>query len=157
MKSHKVKDESEPEQERNILYSRTARYAIQAFVHLAQLPKNGFATNKNIAVAENLPSPHLSKILQYFARTGLLRSVKGPTGGFALDVDASQIRLLDIVGPLDGLVKYRRCATGLAKCSDEMPCSMHDGWVSLRSEIMGYLESNTIAELGTSSPHPAVW
>jgi transcriptional regulator Rrf2-like protein len=60
-----------------------------------------------------LPAPHMSKVLQYFARTGLLRSAKGPQGGFALDIDPAQIRLMDIVAPLDGLVKYRRCATGL--------------------------------------------
>jgi len=137
----------EPERERSILCSRTAKYTIRAFVHLAGLRKGAFATNKDIARLENLPAPHMSKILQYFARTGVLRSVKGPTGGFALDLDPSEIRLLDIVGPLDGLVMYRRCITGLAKCSEDMPCSMHDSWASLRSEILAYMERTTIADL----------
>ena len=75
------------------------------------------------------------------------RSSKGPTGGFALRVEPSEIRLLDIVEALDGLAPYQQCASGLSECSDDMPCSMHDSWVALRSRIMDYLGRNTIADL----------
>ena len=77
----------------------------------------------------------------------MLRSSKGPTGGFALRVDPGEIRLLDIVEALDGLAPYQQCASGLSECSDEMPCSMHDSWINLRSRIMDYLGKNTIADL----------
>ena len=77
----------------------------------------------------------------------MLRSSKGPTGGFALRVDAADIRLLDIVEALDGLAAYQQCASGLAECNDDMPCSMHDSWVALRSRIMDYLGENSIADL----------
>jgi DNA-binding IscR family transcriptional regulator len=62
-------------------------------------------------------------------------------------VDPAEIRLLDIVEALDGLAPYQQCASGLAECSDEMPCSMHDSWINLRSRIMDYLGRNTIADL----------
>jgi DNA-binding IscR family transcriptional regulator len=62
-------------------------------------------------------------------------------------VDASEVRLLDIVEALDGLAPYQQCASGLSECSDDMPCSMHDSWVNLRSRIMDYLGRNTIADL----------
>jgi Rrf2 family protein len=102
---------------------------------------------KNIAEAEDIPAHFLAKILQQLARKGLLRSSKGPTGGFALRVDAEDIRLLDIVEALDGLAPYQQCASGLAECNDDMPCSMHDSWVALRSRIMDYLGKNSIADL----------
>ena len=102
---------------------------------------------KNIAKQENIPAHFLAKILQQLARKGLLRSRKGPTGGFALRVDPGDIRLLDIVEALDGLAPYQQCASGLSECSDEMPCSMHDNWKALRSRILDYLERNTIADL----------
>ena len=76
-----------------------------------------------------------------------MRSSKGPTGGFALRVDPDEIRLLDIVESLDGLAPYQQCASGLSECTDDMPCSMHDSWVALRSRIMDYLGKNTIADL----------
>jgi DNA-binding IscR family transcriptional regulator len=62
-------------------------------------------------------------------------------------VDPSEVRLLDIVEALDGLAPFQQCASGLAECNDDMPCSMHDSWVALRSRIMDYLGRNTIADL----------
>jgi len=78
---------------------------------------------------------------------GTVALQQGPTGGFALRVDPGEIRLLDIVDALDGLAPYQQCASGLSECSDDMPCSMHDTWIALRSRIMDYLERNTIADL----------
>jgi Rrf2 family protein len=111
------------------------------------VPEGKFAMVKNIAEEEKIPAHFLAKILQQLARKGLLRSSKGPTGGFALRVDPGEIRLLDIVEALDGLAPYQQCASGLSECSDEMPCSMHDSWVALRGRIMDYLGRNTIADL----------
>ena len=130
-----------------MIYSRSSEYAIRAFVHLAQVPDGRYAMVKNIAEAEDIPAHFLAKILQQLARKGLLRSSKGPTGGFALRVDAEDIRLLDIVEALDGLAPYQQCASGLAECNDDMPCSMHDSCVALRSRIMDYLGKNSIADL----------
>ncbi len=130
-----------------MIYSRSAVYAIRAFVHLARVPEGKYAMVKNVAEQEDIPGHFLAKILQQLARKGLLRSSKGPTGGFALRVDPNQIRLLDIVEALDGLAPYHQCAAGLLECSDTMPCSMHDSWSALRSDIMDYLERNTIADL----------
>ena len=97
-----------------MIYSRSAEYAIRAFVHLAQVNEGKYAMVKNIAEQEDIPAHFLAKILQQLARKGLLRSSKGPTGGFALRVDPSEIRLLDIVEALDGLAPYQQCASGLS-------------------------------------------
>ena len=130
-----------------MIYSRSAEYAIRAFVHLAQVPEGKYQMVKNIAEQEDIPAHFLAKILQQLARKGLLRSSKGPTGGFSLRVPASDVTMLDIVEALDGLQDYQRCASGLAECTDEMPCSMHDSWKALRQRIMDYLGGNTIADL----------
>ncbi len=130
-----------------MLYSRSAEYAIRAFVHLAQVPDGKYAMVKQIAAEEEIPAHFLAKILQQLARKGLLRSSKGPTGGFSLRVSSDEIRLLDIVEALDGLSEFEKCASGLAECSDDMPCPLHDSWKALRSRIMDYLGRNTIADL----------
>jgi Rrf2 family protein len=130
-----------------LIYSRSSEHAIRALVHLAQAPQDKYVMVKTIAEEEDIPSHFLAKILQELARKGLLRSSKGPTGGFSLRVEPRDIRLLDIVEALDGLASYQQCASGLSECSDEMPCSMHDNWVNLRSRIMDYLGRNTIADL----------
>jgi Rrf2 family protein len=130
-----------------MIYSRSAEYAIRAFVHLAQVPDGKFAMVRQIAEQEEIPTHFLAKILQQLARKGLLRSSKGPTGGFSLRVAPADICLLNIVEALDGLNEYQTCASGLAECTDEMPCGMHDSWKTLRSSIIEYLERTSIADV----------
>lgn len=130
-----------------MIYSRSAEYAIRAFVHLAQVPDGKYVMVRQIAREEEIPAHFLAKILQQLARKGLLRSSKGPTGGFSLRAPSSEIRLLDIVDALDGLAPYEQCANGLPECSDAMACPLHDSWKALRSRIMDYLGRNTIGDL----------
>jgi Rrf2 family iron-sulfur cluster assembly transcriptional regulator len=130
-----------------MIYSRSAEYAIRAFVNLSRVSEGKYAMVKNIAQEEAIPAHFLAKILQQLARKGLLRSSKGPTGGFILRRKAEEISLMDIVSALDGLNDYEKCASGLAECNDDAPCGMHDSWKALRSRIIEYLERTSIATI----------
>ena len=62
--------------------------------------------------------------------------------------DPGDIRLIDIVGAVDGMRCYENCAMGgCFECSDERSCLLHDGWKEVRSDILKYLESTTIGDL----------
>ncbi|HBY59269.1 MAG TPA: transcriptional regulator [Solibacterales bacterium] len=130
-----------------MIYSRSAEYAIRAFVQLAEVPEGKYAMVKQIAEQADIPAHFLAKILQQLARKGFLRSSKGPTGGFALRQPAEAITILQIVESVDGLEDYHRCPAGMAECNDQMPCGMHDSWKALRSRIMEYLEETSIENL----------
>jgi Rrf2 family protein len=130
-----------------MIYSRSAEYAIRAFVQLAVVPEGKYAMVKQIAENADIPSHFLAKILQQLARKGFLRSSKGPTGGFCLRVPATELSLLNIVDAVDGLVDFERCPAGMAECNDQAPCGMHDSWKALRNRIMEYLERTTIEDL----------
>ncbi len=130
-----------------MIYSRSTEYAIRAFVNLAQVPDGKYAMVKQIAEQEGIPAHFLAKILQQLARKGLLRSSKGPTGGFSLRTPAKEVSLIQLVEALDGLTDYQKCVSGLSECTDDQPCGMHDSWKTLRSRIMDYLEKTTIADL----------
>ena len=121
-----------------MIYSRSAEYAIRSFVYLARIPDGKFAMARQIAEDEKIRAHFLAKILQELTRKGLLRSNKGPSGGFSLRVPASQIKLLDLVEALDG--------HALAESLSQAPWIL-DSWKDLHSRIMDYLESNTIADV----------
>jgi Rrf2 family transcriptional regulator, iron-sulfur cluster assembly transcription factor len=127
-----------------MIYSRSAEYAIRSFVHLARVPDGQFAMARHIAEQEKIPVHFLAKILQELTRKGLLRSNKGPSGGFSLRVPASQIRLLDLVEALDG--------PALAESLHHAPWTL-DSWKDLHSRIMDYLERNTIADVAEALDH----
>jgi Rrf2 family protein len=119
-----------------MLYSRSAEYAIRALVHLACLPEGKFAMTRAIAEQEDIPVHFLAKILQELTRKGMLRSNKGPTGGFTLRIPPQQIRLLEIVEALDG--------KSLAESAGQIPWNL-DNWNTLHSRIMESLGQSTVA------------
>ncbi len=139
-----------------MIYSQSSKYAIRAFVNLASLPEGQFAMVKNIAEEEQIPSHFLAKILQQIARKGLLRSSKGPTGGFCLNVPAKKLKLIDIIDAVDGMHHFTACAGGLPECNSAKACSLCDRWKPVQSRIMGFLGRTTIADLVRDSKKKAV-
>ncbi len=133
-----------------MIYSRSAEYAIRAFVHLASVPPGKFAMAKQIAGEADIPAHFLAKILQQLARKGLLRSSKGPTGGFTLAIAPRDISLCQIVDAVDGLSDYKRCLGGRTECRDDAPCGLHDSWKRMRSSIIDYLEGTSILVVANS-------
>ncbi|MBK9166723.1 MAG: Rrf2 family transcriptional regulator [Bryobacterales bacterium] len=121
-----------------MLYSRSAEYAIRALVCLARAPQGKYSMARVIADAEQIPGHFLAKILQELTRKGLLRSSKGPTGGFCLRVPAHEIRLIELVEMIDG--------RALADAGGRIPWTL-DGWKPLHSRIMESLGRWTIADL----------
>ena len=114
---------------------------------LAKVPEGRYTMVKTIAEQESIPTHFLAKILQQLARKGLLKSSKGPLGGFQLNVPAREIRLLDIVEALDGLEPYQLDLVPDGQTPDGLYCAMHGEWLDLRQEILTYLRDNTVADL----------
>jgi Rrf2 family iron-sulfur cluster assembly transcriptional regulator len=130
-----------------LIYSQSSKYAIRAFVNLASQPDGQYAMVKNIAEEEQIPSHFLAKILQQIARKGLLKSSKGPTGGFCLKVPANKLKLIDIIDAVDGLNNFTACAGGLPECNSATACSLCARWKPVHSRIMVFLGKTTIADL----------
>jgi len=120
-----------------MLFSRSVDYAIQALGRLAEAPDGQQVMARIIAEEEELPAFFLAKTLQNLARHGLLRSTKGPTGGFGLNKPAERIRILDVVEALDGLEHLQTGQEGLPN------------FKPVRAQILGYLKSTTIADVAS--------
>ncbi len=133
------------------MYSRSVEYALRALTYLARQPKGRQKLVRHIARNEKLPAFFLAKTLQQLARHGVLRSVKGPTGGFSLDRPAGKITMMEVIEVLDGTDTYNRCIVGLRECNDRALCPVHDSFQSLRERLKRYLSRTTVAQLVTES------
>jgi Rrf2 family iron-sulfur cluster assembly transcriptional regulator len=100
-----------------------------------------------IAAAQNLPRAFLGKILKDLVHTGMLRSARGPAGGYSLAREPKEISLLEIKEAVEGRGDLERCAVGLSPCSDDSPCPLHDTYKPLRTAITAYLKDTTLAGL----------
>ncbi len=130
-----------------MLYSTGAEYAIRAMAYLATQSKNGPSSLKNIVGHNGLRPPFMAKTLHQLVKQKLVASQKGPGGGFALAKEPKKLTLLDIVQAIDGDLDFTRCAVGMARCSSDMPCPLHDSWRQVRANIQDYLENQTLDKL----------
>ena len=103
-----------------------------------------------IAEAEGIPRPFASKILLELVRAGLLRSTRGPGGGYGLARPAAEISLFQIKEIFDGTSELDACAVGLDRCSDEAPCPLHEFFQPLRQSIRDYLEGTTLEDMAVA-------
>jgi len=112
----------------------------------ARSPKS-YTDARDIADQLDIPFHPLAKIFQGLARRGVLRSRKGPQGGFVLSRDPSEVRLIDIVETIDGLKRMDTCLLGMPECSDRHPCPAHQDWKLLREELKTLLTSKSLGDL----------
>jgi Rrf2 family protein len=80
-------------------------HALCALTHLARHQGGGLVASHTIAAAEGLPESFLLKSLKPLVAAGVLRSVKGPSGGYRLARPARSITLLEVVEAVDGPVR----------------------------------------------------
>ncbi len=131
------------------MFSKSCEYGIRATLFIASESYKGNKVGiKDITEQINSPEAFTAKILQALVRHGIIRSTKGPSGGFGIEKeDISKIKLADIVSAIDGDSIYHGCALGLPTCSEESPCPVHFKFKYIREELKQMLVSTTLEEL----------
>ncbi len=84
--------------------SRSAEYALLAVGYIAQHQDEKAILSQNISKEYDIPLEYLLKILQQLVRVNVLRSKRGPRGGFSLAKPPKKITMLQIIEAVDGPV-----------------------------------------------------
>ena len=124
----------------------TSQYAIRAVVYVATRETDAPVRVGPIASALDVPQNYLSKTLYTLTRAGVLRSVRGPRGGFQLAVPPDRLTLARVAAPFDD-VGERHCLLGRAQCGDRYPCPAHVRWTDVSSSLQAFFRDTTIADL----------
>lgn len=82
--------------------SRSTGYGLLAACYIARNEKNGIVLSQTISKEYNIPLEYLLKILQQLVRANILRSKRGPRGGFVMSKPASKVSMLEIIEAVDG-------------------------------------------------------
>jgi Rrf2 family protein len=131
------------------MLSQTAEYALRAVLYLAE--HGGDAPDPvrvdEIASDLGIPANYLSKTLQTLVKEHLLRSTRGPRGGFRLARPAERITLYEIIAPYGDLDADRKCLLGRPECSDRNPCPAHHAWKSTSDQLAAFFRTTTVADV----------
>src|SRR5438445_11686092 len=126
--------------------SARADYALRAAVELAA-SSGDHTTAEQLARAQNIPAKFLEAILTQLRRAGLVRSQRGPEGGFWLAKPASEIALADIIRAVDGqLVGVRgERPENLGYIGAAEP--LQSVWIALRANERAILEDVSLQHI----------
>lgn len=126
----------------------TAQNALRAVLFIAEHAADGPVRVDDVAVSLRCPRNYLSKTLHALARAGVLRSARGPKGGFQLADPPDRLTLSRIVRPFEPAGE-RRCLVGRATCGDAQPCPAHGRWSGVAAMVEDFFGRTTVADLLT--------
>ena len=133
------------------MFSKACEYGIKASIYIALQSIQGERVSlKKIAREINSPEAFTAKVLLQLAKIDIIKSSKGPSGGFEISKDKiDTIMLADIVFAIDGNSIYEGCALGFDTCNATKPCPIHDNFVNVREELKKMLLNTSLYELAT--------
>lgn len=102
---------------------------------------------KDIAIAGDIPTPFLAKLIHILGRKGFVETQRGIGGGVLLKKSPDDISLYDLCSCFDDPVLVERCMLGNAECSDERACPCHKFWKAQRDKEITFLKRTTIKDL----------
>lgn len=125
--------------------SEATSLALHTASLLAAHPDRQVST-KEIASLFQISGAHLSKVLQQLGRHGLVKSSRGPGGGFRLNKSAGEISLLDVYEAIDGPFQWQKCLLGHPACPIHR-CLLGGLLESVNQQVWDYLSNTRLSQL----------
>jgi Rrf2 family iron-sulfur cluster assembly transcriptional regulator len=129
--------------------STKGRYAVMALVDLASQSDGRPVALAEIAERQEISLSYLEQLFAKLRRGGLVRSVRGPGGGYLLARTADDTRVSDAILAVDEPIRATRCKSGSsAGCrANKSRCLTHDLWEELGNQIHVFLSSVSLADV----------
>lgn len=131
--------------------STKGRYAVMAMVDLATQNSDKPIALADVAERQEISLSYLEQLFGRLRRGQLVKSVRGPGGGYLLARDASEIRVADVIMAVDEPIKATRCTPGSPSgCqSRQQRCLTHDLWEELGNQIYLFLSSVSLEDVAS--------
>ena len=136
--------------------SKRADYALLALSHLAvtqaQDPTR-LVNTKEIAEQYEIPGELLAKILQMLARSNIVASHPGPTGGYRLLRAPAAISIAEVITVIDGPLSILQCSNGHGHtCKQFSRCTIRDPMAEIERRVKNLLLEITLEDVSAAVP-----
>ncbi|MCP4603672.1 MAG: Rrf2 family transcriptional regulator [Proteobacteria bacterium] len=126
--------------------SEAANLAIHALTYLANNPEMQPVSTGQVAEVLEASENHLSKVFQRLTKAGLVKSIRGPKGGFFLAWEPESITLLEIYEAIDGKLSEGSCLFGQPVC-DRNNCVFGDLVSGIQKQVSSHFSQTTLGDL----------
>lgn len=106
-------------------------------------------TLAGISERQSISLSYLEQLFSRLRRQGLVKSVRGPGGGYKIAKSHADISIAEIISAVDEQIDATQCG-GHENCRDEGRCMTHDLWASLNAKILDYLDGISLADMVAS-------
>ena len=129
--------------------SHLADYAVVLMTAAARRPAAARLSATELAGETGVPLPTTQKLMGQLAACGLLTSVRGAGGGFALARPAAEISLADIVEAVEGPIAMTVCSghEGVSDCALDAHCRVKPHMGVVGNAVRGALGAVSLTEL----------
>jgi FeS assembly SUF system regulator len=124
-----------------------ADYAVVLMTAAARRPAAARLSATELAAETGVPLPTAQKLMGLLAASGLLSSIRGARGGFALARPAAEISLADIVEAVEGPIAMTVCSTGGTDCALDAHCRVKPHMGIVGTAVRGALGAVSLTEL----------
>lgn len=140
------------------MFSKSTEYALRAVIFIGQ---KGSEEKKlglpEIAAAIGSPPQFTAKIMQLLTKNKqVVRSVRGPNGGFYLTEEAKNLPVRSILESTGEENVLTKCVLGLYQCSEAKPCPMHHDYKTIRQQMIRLFDTKTIRQLAEETQNGKV-
>lgn len=130
------------------MISNTCKTAIKAVIYLcSKFDVKENASIKEVAEFINANEHTVGKILQTLVKQNVIKSQKGPAGGFYISKEQRKQPIINIVEAIDGKQIFKSCGLGLSKCSSAHPCPIHNDYSEARNLIEKLFREKNVLNL----------
>ncbi|GAA4273088.1 Rrf2 family transcriptional regulator [Aquimarina gracilis] len=130
------------------MFSKSCEYGLRAVIFIAQqTTKNNKVSLTTVSEEIDSPQAFTAKVLQQLTKNNIVKSIKGPYGGFVIEDHKMDTKLSEVVSVLDGDSIYTGCGLGLKQCDAKSPCPLHNKFVAIRNDLRNMLENNSLRSL----------
>lgn len=127
--------------------STRTRYGMRALLELAIAYKAGPLQIKTIAEHQSISNKYLEQLVAMLKTAGLVRSIRGPHGGYVLSKAPEDINLVDVFKTLEGPVLTVECTEDETVCENSADCITRRLWIEINEAILGVLKNKTLGDL----------
>jgi Rrf2 family iron-sulfur cluster assembly transcriptional regulator len=121
-----------------------ARYAITAMLDLATSNTTKPVTLDVISNRQNISLSYLEQLFAKLRKASLVKSVRGPGGGYRLDTSAQDISLTQIIEAVDENYDLRRCEVDPRMDRRSVSQKL---WCQFSYQLRGYLDKRTLQDV----------
>ena len=125
------------------------RYAVMALADLANFDKQNPVSLRDISLRQNISLVYLEQIFSKLKKNNIVKSVRGPNGGYILTKEPSQIKLSNIFSAVDEKVKTLQCRKESKRgCNGRATkCITHYLWEDLEMHINYFFDTKNLGDL----------